>query len=363
MSEPLRIAMVMPPTVIGDPKAAVATWTTLTRTIAEVHEVGDVSFHVFGRQHSGASTWTAGPDRYTFTATDRRLGKELALARPDVVHVHGLTHARQWRSVGAFVPRQVPVVMQHHGEPVPGLRARVVHRLGRPLDAYLFTGADHGQAQPFIDARMIRRRARLFEVLEAGSLLPEVTDALIPSIALEGSPAILWVGRLIASKQPLVALEAFRRYAASHPTAHLHVLATDRTMEAEVVAEVATLGPAAARVHVHDPVPHAQMSAWYRGADVYFSTSLHEGSNYSLIEAMTSGCAPAVSDIPSHRAITGAQISPFEADDPQAAALAIERAAALRRDDVRDDALQRLSWTAVATRLLQVWKCLRTQGV
>ncbi|MEQ1700542.1 MAG: hypothetical protein ABMA25_10540, partial [Ilumatobacteraceae bacterium] len=92
MSEPLRVAMVMPPTIIGDPKAVVATWTTLTRTLAEVHAVADVAFHVFGRHDSGPYQWVDGPDVYSFVASDRQLGGAIALARPDVVHVHGLTH-------------------------------------------------------------------------------------------------------------------------------------------------------------------------------------------------------------------------------------------------------------------------------
>lgn len=371
MSESLRVAMVMPPTIIGDPKAVVASWTTLTRTIAEVHAAADVVFHVVGRHDSGPYQWADGPDIFTFVPRPQAIASALWLARPDVVHVHGFTHAGQRLMVqramntsasvsGRAAP---PVVLQHHGEPVPNWRQRLVHLVDRPRPAgYLFTGAEHGQAQPFIDSGMLRRRDRLFEVLEAGSLLPAEPSATADPVVLAGSPSILWVGRLIEGKQPLLAIEAFRQFAATRPDAHLHLLATDRTLEPEVRAAIAALGPLGEQVHLHDAVPHDQMAGWYAAADVYLSTSVREGSNYSLIEAMTLGCAPAVSDIPPHRAIAGGLNSPFAAGDAAAAARAIERASVVPRADVVDFAEQHLSWRSIADRLVELWESLRTQA-
>ncbi|MEQ1703962.1 MAG: glycosyltransferase family 4 protein, partial [Ilumatobacteraceae bacterium] len=264
-------------------------------------------------------------------------------------------------AAGRWARPPAPVVLQHHGEPVPRARTRFAHGLVRPRPAgYLFTGADHGQAQPFIDGGMLRRSDRLFEVLEAGSLLR--AEAAVDPVVLPGSPSILWVGRLIESKRPLLAIEAFRQYAATRPAAHLHLLATDRTLEPEVRAAIAALGPLGEQVHLHDPVPHEQMVGWYAAADVYLSTSVREGSNYSLVEAMTLGCAPAVSDIPPHRAIVGDLTAPFAADHPAAAAVALGRAAALPRADVVAFAQVHLSWRCVAARLVEIWECLRTQA-
>lgn len=362
----MLVAMVMPPTIIGDPKAAVASWTTLRRTIAEVHAVADVTFHVFGRHDSGPYQWADGPDVHSFLAGDGQLGQAIASARPDIVHVHGLTHARQRLAMQSSMATSLgarslpPLVLQHHGEPVPSWRARLAHRWNHHRPAgYLFTGTEHGQAQPFIDAHMLRRSDRLFEVLEAGSLLPSAPAGVV---ALAGSPSILWVGRLIEGKQPLVAIEAFRQYAATRPEAHLHLLATDRTLEPEVRAAIAALGPVGEQVHVHDPVPHAAMAGWYSAADVYLSTSRSEGSNYSLIEAMTLGCAPAVSDIPPHRAIAGDLAEPFAVDDAPAAARAVERARTLPRADVGAFAQAHLSWRHVAETLVEIWQFLRTQA-
>lgn len=48
-------------------------------------------------------------------------------------------------------------------------------------------------------------------------------------------------------------------------------------------------------------IPHDEMPKLLSKADIYVSTSLHDGTSVSLLEAMASGCFPVVSDIPSNR--------------------------------------------------------------
>jgi glycosyltransferase involved in cell wall biosynthesis len=205
----------------------------------------------------------------------------------------------------------------------------------------------------------------VFELLEAASLLPSLSAVAAGEpaepVVLDGAPAILWVGRLIAGKDPLTAIDAFAALADRLPDAQLHLLATDRTMEPEVRERIAGLGPAAGRVHLHPAVAHAEMPGWYLAADVYCSTSTREGSNYSLLEALAHGCAPAVSDIPPHRSIVGSVATCFPVGDSAQAALAIERASAMARETVRTDAAVRLSWAAVVAQLLEIYRSLRSQ--
>jgi glycosyltransferase involved in cell wall biosynthesis len=55
-------------------------------------------------------------------------------------------------------------------------------------------------------------------------------------------------------------------------------------------------------------IPHEEMPALLSQADIYVSTSLHDGTSVSLLEAMGSGAFPVVTDIPSNREwITDAQ--------------------------------------------------------
>jgi glycosyltransferase involved in cell wall biosynthesis len=226
--------------------------------------------------------------------------------------------------------------------------------------AYLFTGAAHGQAQPWIDAGIIRRDARLCEVLEAAALW---TPSAQPPVALEGEPAVLWVGRLIVGKDPLTAVEAVARALDDVPELHLHLLATDRALESAVRARIAADARLVAHVHVHDPVSAAEMERWYRGASVYLSTSHREGSGYSLIEALTCGCAPVVSAIPPHLAILDASgasaVGTFPAGDPAAAARALVQVARLIRrtgEPNLNGSRTLLHWNRVAHQLVAAYR-------
>jgi glycosyltransferase involved in cell wall biosynthesis len=48
-------------------------------------------------------------------------------------------------------------------------------------------------------------------------------------------------------------------------------------------------------------VPHERMADLLAQADVYVSTSLHDGTSVSLLEAMAAGTFPVVTDIPANR--------------------------------------------------------------
>jgi len=52
------------------------------------------------------------------------------------------------------------------------------------------------------------------------------------------------------------------------------------------------------------PVQHSEMLYWFNSADFLISGSHYEGSGTVICEAMSCGCVPVVTDIPSFRAIT-----------------------------------------------------------
>jgi glycosyltransferase involved in cell wall biosynthesis len=52
-------------------------------------------------------------------------------------------------------------------------------------------------------------------------------------------------------------------------------------------------------------IAHQQLQPWYSSADFIISGSHYEGSGVAVAEAMSCGCIPIVTDIPSFRAMTG----------------------------------------------------------
>lgn len=350
--DPSRVAMVMPPVTTMAPADAVSSWTTVTSACVALADAGRWLPEVHARHATAAGETVRDGVRYRFHTSDAALVQAIVASRPDVLHVHGLGWTRLLRRL-RVVP--APVVLQHHGEQVFTGRAKWGHRLVRSgVAGYMFTGASFGQVQPWIDAGVIARGARLFEVLEAASTL-EASDDGDP-VELAGAPAILWVGRLIEGKDPLTAIAAFAECGLHD--AHLHLLATDRGMEPEVRAAVGALGPVGERIHLHDPVPHGRMAAWYAAADVYLSTSHREGSGYSVIEAVTCGCTPAVSAIPPHRAIVNDSGALFPPGDVAAAARAIHTAATADSEPTAPFARSLLSWSHVAAQLADAYDVL-----
>ncbi len=350
----MRVAIVMPPVTDLAPEVVLDGWPSVVQQASALREHGGLEVMVACRARLASAIVQRDGVTYHFAATDRELVHHVRRWQPEIVHVHGLGFTRLTIRLGRAMHGMACIVLQHHGEPVGKLRTVLGHRLARRyVDGYLFTGALFGQAQPFIDRGMIAADAPCFEVLEAANTLPTAHGVNAVRPDLNGSPVVLWVGRLIESKDPLAAIAAFAIAAAvALPAAHLHVLATDRSLESPVRDAIAALGAVGERVHLHDPVSRVEMPDVYRASDIILSTSWREGSGYSLIEAITYGCVPVATSIPSHRAIVGDLAAMFTPGGVNMAAALLGTAASTQRDFVRAYAIGALSWSVVAQQLV-----------
>ncbi len=355
----LRVVVVMPPATDLEHEAALDLWPTFTTTLEAVQRRGDIEPIGCCRTNRSGATIERNGVEYHFEPSDRQLARRVADLHPDVVHLHGLGFTRVLVAIRHAVGRDVPILMQHHGEPPPSnARTRVARRVTRHMvDGYLFTGAA-GQSEGFRRAGAIGRTAPVYEVLESASHLD--ATAVVEAPELGGNPRVVWVGRLIPSKDPLCAVHALAAARRLGSDAELHMVATDRDMEAEVRHLIKSLG-LAERVHLHPPVAHTAMVGWYRSADVYLSTSHREGSNYSLIEALAFGCRPVVTEIPSHAAIVKELASRFPVGDPEAAGALIAAAAGISPDVVVEHSSRHLSWGSISDGLAAVYaRCCRS---
>ena len=344
----------MPPATDRVPSAALELWPTFTNTLAALRATGDIEPVGCCRASGGSAVIMCQGIEYFFEPDDGHLARRVAALRPDVVHLHGLGFTRLLAQIRRAVGARVPILMQHHGEPPPAARrSRLAQRMTRRFVAgYLFTGAV-GQAEPFRRAGVISPLAPVYEVLESASNLDDSRACDLPDLA--GSPCVLWVGRLIESKDPLSAVRALGSARELGSDAHLHMLATDRTMEPAVrrLIDAMDLG---AIVHVHPPVAFAEMPGWYRSADTYLSTSHREGANYSLIEALGFGCHPVVTDIPSHAAIVQQLAPRFAVGDSHGAGALLAAVPTNSPEQIVDHSHQHLSWPNVAEQLIRTYR-------
>src|SRR5262245_1021875 len=102
------------------------------------------------------------------------------------------------------------MVMQDHGGGIPGrlLGARRMMTWGllRAADALLFSTIE--QANAWRQAGLLPPEPRVHEVMETSTSLRAIShDAARRITDLRGAPALLWVGRLNANKDPLTIID------------------------------------------------------------------------------------------------------------------------------------------------------------
>ncbi len=177
------------------------------------------------------------------------------------------------------------------------------------MDAFLFAADEHADG---VAAGRLHRRRSAGVSGDAGELDAAAFDGSRASAAareesgVSGSPAVLWVGRLNANKDPLTVLDGFERALPDLPDATLTMIFGTGELFEEVRARIARSPALSARVRLAGVVPHERMAAFYSAADLFVVGSHHEGSGYSLMEACACGAVPVVTDIPTFRLLTGA---------------------------------------------------------
>ncbi len=312
---------------------------------------------------------------FTF-GTFNEIAEAAVRFQPDVVHVNGLANAgrtwilRRWcrappRSVSRVAAWHPPalVVQDHGNSPPPGVRALVRRPLFAVVDAFLFS--TEAQATPWRDAALLSARQPVHAVMEAStSVRAAPREQARAASGVDGDPAIVWVGRLNANKDPLVVLDAFERYAAQRAAATLTLLFQGGELVERVRARVATSPLLRDRVRLVGEQPHDRVPAFLSAADLFVLGSHHEGSGYALMEAIACGATPVVTDIPSFRALAGDVGRFWTPGDADACARALASAAAMRdRARVIDWFERRLTWEAVGKRAVAIYEeVVRAKG-
>ena len=293
-----------------------------------------------------------------------RLHRLLARLGPDLLHVNGLSFPVETRQLRRACPR-IPMMLQDHADRPPRHPARrALRRAGlRATDGFLFAAA--ALADPWRALGLIHSGQPVFEVMESSTCLTPVPRVRARAeTALPGAPALLWVGRLDANKDPMTVLAGFERALPRLGNAHLTLLFHVDELRSAVERRVAASRALAGRVHLRGWVAHERMAAFYSAADLFVLGSHREGSGYALLEAMACGAAPVVTDIPSFRVITGngAVGRVWHPSDADACASALVRVASADRDVQRTRVVDRfraeLSWAVVGARALAAYRSM-----
>lgn len=264
----------------------------------------------------------------------RRLVRAVEEERPDVIQLGGTVFPVQTRLLCAT---GIPVLAQDHGGRVPSLPRRPLLRWGLARVAgVMFTA--RAQAEPLRRAGVLPAGTPVFEVLESSArFTPGDREAARAETGLRGDPCVLWIGRLMADKDPMTALEGFAKAAQRLPDARLVMAYGEGPMEEAVSGRIASDPRLRDRVHLLGRVPHARVEGLCRAADLFLTASRREAGGYALLEALACGLPVVAADIPSARRILrdGAVGGLFPAGDAEALAERIAAVAARPRETER----------------------------
>lgn len=229
------------------------------------------------------------------------------------------------------LPHPPVVVVQHHAEEPDrsGYVRYVATRYGNLVDAFSLTS--NQLADAVTDYDIPRSRMRVIHTGVDG--LGEFNPDLVRPFDLPSSPGsrILWPGRLVAQKDPMLTLDVIRLLADRGLSFSLHVVG-DGDMKDEVIARARQLD---VNRFIEWHPPSYEMPRWYRSTDLLLMTSVFEGVPYVIFEALVMGVPVVAPALPGNVELMGtaggALIDPR--DDAQAYADAIEKL--LRNDDYR----------------------------
>jgi glycosyltransferase involved in cell wall biosynthesis len=350
---------------LSDPDALLARYTTLTGWAEAVAAAGAERSAVVQRFHRSARIVRNGIE-YVFV--NGAVGHAAAALSPDVAHVNGLGFAaRTWR-LRRSLPASTAIVVQNHSDTGPMGRAPLARLVGTAtrgaVDAFLFAAEEH--AGRWRRAGFIAPGQQTYQVMEASTTftpMPRAEAAVISEV--RGGPAILWVGRLNANKDPLTILDAFERALATLPDATLTMIYSADDLIGSMRARIEHSEALRGRVRLVGSVPHHRVTAYLSAADLFVVGSHHEGSGYALIEALACGVPPAITDIPSFRLLTdggavGALWQPGDAAGCATAMISL----ALRDPDgersrVREHFERHCSWPAIGGRAVEIYEKVR----
>lgn len=292
----------------------------------------------------------------------------IAAPLPDVVHVNGLIFPQLVAAIRAAVGPRTAIVVQHHGGEFPIRGSGLVGMWRRrrwqgglaAADAMSFTASE--QAAPWRSAGVLGEQ-RIIEIVEASTTLRLVNRARArAALGLAGDPLILWVGRLTTNKDPLAVLDGLELALPQLPNARVMMVFGDDTLFDSVDARVRGSEVLSRAVSFAGRVAHDEMPNYYGAADVFVSGSHSEGSGYALIEALSAGLVPVVTDIPAFRRIAGPCGGRWTPGDAAQMARTLVSVVNAGLDTQRSASLSQferaLSWTALADQTVREYRAV-----
>jgi glycosyltransferase involved in cell wall biosynthesis len=221
----------------------------------------------------------------------------------DIIHVNSFIYSYQASLLKKQLP-SVKLVIQHHAEK-PGHRVKrfLLRNFSSSLDGFIFSSSE--LYNEWLKTKTLPTGKKFTEIMEGSSDFTfRNRDEMRVKTGLLGKPVILWVGRLDENKDPLTVLSGFLKLLNDFPEAKLYMIYSEDKLKQQVLSFIKQNTIVENSVVLLGFIKHNDICDYYNSADYFVLGSHYEGSGFSLVEAMSCGVVPVVTDIPAFRMIT-----------------------------------------------------------
>jgi glycosyltransferase involved in cell wall biosynthesis len=235
----------------------------------------------------------------------RRVAHAIAEENPQVIHQHGLNSWRALRSLNKLVrDRGIHCIVQDHGGGIPssGIRQRLYRKSLATVGSAVF--GDSGTRDLWVAGHLLAQEQCQILFAASSTFAPAdeaERNQLRSQLKMDGKPILGWVAHLDLNKDPLTILQASAVYFEQNPEARLYMHFIKEDLRHACEALIAGHPILRERVFLRGRLPDAELEAFYRCIDYFVQGSHHEAYGYSVVEAMSAGAIPIVTDIPSFR--------------------------------------------------------------
>lgn len=231
--------------------------------------------------------------------------KKVAENEHDIIHINSFKYAYQASILKSEFP-QSKIVIQHHAEnPRNPIKRVLTKYFSSSLDGFIFSSGEI--YYEWLNKKIIPAGKKYSEIMEGSSNFTFLNRNEVRSkTGLNGKPILLWVGRLNENKDPITILTGFAKLLNDFPEARLYMIFSEDQLQHQVSSLIEQNSLLKKSVKLLGFIDHKEIDNYYNSADYFILGSHYEGSGYSLVEAMSCGVIPIVTDIPSFRMITNA---------------------------------------------------------
>ena len=224
--------------------------------------------------------------------------------QPDILIIHSLHFPLQIIYAHFFLKKSIKILVQHHAEnPFNGLKRKLLNLANKYIDGYLFVSKE--MAKEWVLEQNLIDIKKVFEIMEISSVFSCINKQEAVEITkVNGANIFLWVGRLNANKDPLTVVKAFIDFLQAEIDAKLYMIFQTEDLLVDIKKVIAENEIVKNKIVLLGKKNHTELLYWYNSADFIIASSYYEGSGTAVCEAMSCGCIPLLSNIPSFKKMT-----------------------------------------------------------